>query len=357
MNSGPSNTFPMENIVIVRPFLGKRKLDADILEAFETRTFAEPYLVARPEIVIRPEADVVSELPTAESDDSDEDLSIKYHPSLSPKEFYQQFVERTREQCIAEERAPQRSLAWLNARRHCITASSFGSAAGHNKYEKPDALVMSKLWTTFSGNEFTAYGTFHEPDARDSFRNLIVGPLWATFCRVYALQWPGGSLTTWDLVETGLLKSETCPWIGVSPDGLLLLRGTMGTLVILVEYKCPARLRDSEAHPYMSYPHNIPEYYMDQMQGIAGLLNECPHILNNQFGQTVVGPNFACFVVWQPHQIHVTLVPVNGTYWRESLKPSLEQWYFQKYLPMAVLQYNGLLVKNTLTTGSVITVE
>jgi len=351
----------MDNIVIVRPPLGKRKLDEDVFEAYETRTYTEPYLIVRPEVVKTDVADeAVTEMDLCESEDSnDDEPKIKYHPSLTPNEFYTQFVERTREQCIAEERAPQRSLAWLNARRHCITASSFGSAVGHNKYEKPDALVLSKLWTTFSGNEFTAYGTYHETDARDSFRNLVSGPLWPTLVRMYSEHWPGGHLKQWDLLETGLLKSETCPWIGVSPDGLLMLRGTSGTLVCLVEYKCPARLRDSHSHPYASYKYNVPEYYMDQMQGISGLLNDCPNIMPKELigSSHLKGPFVSFFVVWQPHQIHVTNIPVNLEYWHHELRPKLEEWYFQKYLPMAVLQHNGLLVKNTLQTGSIIRIE
>jgi hypothetical protein len=167
------------------------------------------------------------------------------------------------------------------------------------------------------------------------------------------------------LFETGLLKHHTKPWLAVSPDGILRLEGSHGTAFVLVEYKCPARLRDSEGHPYATSPDSVPEYYMDQMQGIMGLINTTPvdstsvlKMAQESVGLPVKsGPMlWALFVVWQPHQLHVTLVPYRPSYYTEFLEPKLSTWYFQKYLPAAVLKFNGTLVQGTASAAAVIVV-
>ena len=313
-------------------------------------------------------------------------------PALTATEFYERFVKRTPEACLAELMAPQRSLAWLAARKHAITASNFGAASGNNKYESPAQLVISKLWNTFQGNEATRYGTFHEPDARASLEAALAGPLRPTLVDQYikAIKRRAGSAggsaagsagaktpeaplvdaeLQYSLFETGLLKHSEQPWMAVSPDGILRLTteshaaAGVAPVWLLVEYKCPARLRDSEDHPYKKEPYNVPSYYMDQMQGIMGLFNKFPELQDTGFVSaggpggapagpgSIDGPLSALFVVWQPQQFHVTLVPFQKDYYTGSLEPALSVWYFERYLPLATLQYNGQLVPGTDTAS------
>ena len=70
--------------------------------------------------------------------------------------------------------------------------------------------------------------------------------------------------------------------------------------------------------------------------------------------RSVEGPAYTFFVVWQPKQIHVTFVPFQKDYYTKELEPLLERWYFDKFLPMAVLKHNGLLVKNTTQASAII---
>jgi len=354
----------MDDIEIVTPSFGKRKL-FDLMGPHETKTFSGPYVVYTSENEVRKEPkEIKAPEPVCVFDtgsvSEDEDLdTLPVIASLTCHAFYKQFVSRSVAQCLAEFMAPQRSLAWISARKYSITASSFGAAVGHNPYESPDALVRSKLWNTFQGNEATAYGTFHEPDASESFRKLIEGPLWPTLESLVRAS-TQSSIQSWTLHEVGLLKSATRPWMAVSPDGLLQLKTTSGVSYwILVEYKCPAKLRDSDAHPYAKYKYCIPEYYMDQMQGIMGLLKECPKLLTyiDHEQTNFRGPEYAFFVVWQPRQVHVTLVPANWTYIENTLMPTLESWFFQKYLPMATLKHNGELVQGTLQASPIIDIE
>lgn len=340
---------------------------------FETRVYYNEVVYTIE--TVKPAAEMADPAVSAsESSDAESVEEIIERPTLSSEDFYNEFVVRTQEQCEAELLAPQRSLEWLEARRHCITASNFGAAVGHNKYATPNSVALDKLWSTFKGNSFTAYGTYHESDAQKSFVNIINGPLHSNLKILYK-NGTGGLYKSFQLFETGLLKHYKQPWMAVSPDGLLRLSGTSGPMWILVEYKCPARLRDSSGHPYATSPNNVPEYYGDQMQGIMGLFNKFPDLLNGK-GMNVVAESqvydtteaptendayftvpMAFFVVWQPRQVHVTLVPYKHEYYTKSLEPALENWFFETYLPLAVLKHNGSLVPGTATTAPVIEVS
>jgi len=357
----------MEDIVIVRPTLGKRAKYNEYLEDFETKTFYDHIVytqeVARPSPSVQAPPVVESQESPSDDEDSEQSFEKEVFEPLSVRTFYDQYVSRTYEQCHAEYDAPQRSIAWLEARKYCITASNFGTAIGNNKYASGKTLVQEKLWNTFQGNEFTMYGTFHEPDASKTFQELLAYDLYPTLEHLYAKKYGKASNIPlkWALLESGLIKSHECPWIAVSPDGILFVIGSEGPLYTIVEYKCPARMRHSQAHPYASYKHNIPEYYFDQMQGIMGYMNEYTYLYNYiRKGLSVswqplavnVHHDYAFFVVWQPHQVHVTLVPFQQNYYSQILKEGLHDWYFRTYLPMAVLKHNQLLVPNTLQVSA-----
>jgi hypothetical protein len=364
---------------------GKRLRDDDELKPmldFTTRVFYDEVVytieTTRPEVPEAAEATVLETAKAAvpEASDSESEADDDSSFQITAEDFYNKFVNRTHEQCISELQAPQRSVEWLEARRHCITASSFGAAVGHNKYSSPRSVALDKLWNTFKGNAFTAYGTFHESDAQKSFVNILNGPLNYNLKIMYRT-YTNGDFTSFQLFECGLLKHYKQPWMAVSPDGLLRLNGTNGGLWLLVEYKCPARLRDSSGHPYATSSNNIPDYYFDQMQGIMGLFNKFPDLIDGADKIVAEGSKVpiegpegqlmernterlmpaAFFIVWQPRQVHVTRVPYKHEYYANELEPKLENWFFETYLPLAVLKHNGSLVPGTDTTAPVIEIS
>jgi len=269
------------------------------------------------------------------------------------EEFYKKWIARTFEQCKEEYKAPQRSQQWLHARKHCVSASVFGAAVGNNSYQTPKDLIQEKLWNTFQGNSFTQYGSYHESDAAATFLICVQQgqPLHVTVQQLYKNHF--NILSSQDIFidfklhETGLFKSHHEPWIAVSPDGLLEVRGAYGNMVILVEYKCPARARHSELHPYSKHLHNVPNYYMDQMQGILGLFDKCRDLIQYEI-EHVEPPRSAFFVVWQPSQVHITLVPYEKYYFTDILFPALKKWFFTQYLPFAFLKETDMLLPNSL---------
>jgi len=302
-----------------------------------------------------------------ESDVDDDETPVAVEP-IQARQFYKTFVARTVSQCLQERSAPQRSIQWLAARSLCITASSFGAAVGNNPYETPKQLAISKVWSNFAGNEFTQYGTFHETDASESLKHVLNNEMLCTLQTMFQTSFgPSSTYERYELVEVGLLKHELQPWMAVSPDGLLFLHGSyhdsakvvqQGTVCLLVEYKCPARLRHAKEHPYAKHAHNVPQYYMDQMQGIMGLLNKYPDLYRNETNQrkTTWAPNIAnaLFVVWQPFQLHVTNIPFEELYYTTKLEPALQSWYFTQFLPLAILKHNGVLEYNSNISSTIL---
>jgi len=204
-----------------------------------------------------------------------------------------------------------------------ITASDFGAAVGHNAHCSPDDLVERKLWESFTGNEATAWGSHCEDYAAEAFAR------WAQSIT------PGAKLH-----HENLIKSSAAPWMAVSPDGFLERTENGERLMELVEFKCPTRdARLSGQHPYAQYPGNIPPYYADQMQGIAGYLNtHC----GGYRGARLTG---IYFVVWRPSGMWVTRMPVDGDYYATMLLPALQRFYFTRLLPAFTHKYNGRLEK------------
>jgi hypothetical protein len=259
----------------------------------------------------------------------------------------QQFLtrlEQSPEELTTIETYEQKSEEWLDARKGRLTASNFGAAVGHNKYQSPRGLVSQMLWHTFKGNKFTQWGADHEATAFDMYRNFMLLEMsdqqqiqknaWETFDSlsetqqaewVESLLYPSGIPTAFDVSETGLVIRAPRYWMGNSPDGLVHVTYDDGVQETgLLEIKCPA---SKKLYTHVSTPNNIPRYYMDQIQGTMGNL-QLP---------------WCDFVVWTPSQMSVTRVPFSATYWNTVLLPSLTTFYFDLYLPAAVKKENNQL--------------
>ena len=262
-------------------------------------------------------------------------IILRLQPKLKPSEFYSQFVARTSEQCIEELAAPQKSDKWLQARSLCITASQFGSAVGESPYQTPDDLVLEKLWNTFQGNSATQWGNDHEPHAKEAF---------VEWFEKY-LKKHGGS--NFQFIEENLMKFSEEPWMAVSPDGIIKYTLNGINYIDLIEFKCPAYLRNTSGHPYEKYPQNTPTQYKAQTQGIMGHLNK--HHPEYKITQ-------CWFVVWQPHQTWITHQPYDPQYF-DMIYEKLRDWYFTKLLPAFTHKHNNLLIRGTSCPQEPINIE
>jgi len=247
---------------------------------------------------------------------------------ITAADYFQTFVARSQTQCAAEALAPQRSDAWKLARKFCLTASDFGSAAGSNPYSSPDDLVKKKLWETFNGNAATRWGTEHEPHAEESF-----------------LIWAKANISSdAELFTLNLTKFADMSWLGLSPDGILIYTENGKLCADLVEYKCPTR-DQTDCHPYAKYPKCTPPYYRHQMLGIWSLFNTHGGLKLKFRGEDVFVSELGCawFVVWQPEQLYVVKHDFDLEEWHTDLFPKLRAWYFKQFLPALVWNYNRRL--------------
>jgi hypothetical protein len=287
----------MDDILIVLPDI---KRNAMPLQNLETRLYA---LDGRRAEVREDSEDGAS-------------CSEEIPPANSSEDFYNKYVARTRQECAEELSAPQRSSGWHRARKYALTASNFGSAAGHNPYCSPLDCAREKL-NPSKTNDAMRYGNANEPVARDALLKILEKQLWPTLEEFY-----GSGLDGFEHIECGLLKYADQPWLAASPDGLLKLFGESGIVWILLEYKCPTR--QTSTHPYSKNWSNIPPYYYDQIQGIMGLMSKHDRIVKSSL-----------FVVWQPERLFVTRCDYEDGYFKD-LELKLKDWYFNTFLSLIV---------------------
>lgn len=246
-----------------------------------------------------------------EEEEQSDDIQEEEKELLTEQQFYEQFVQCNEESCKLISTFPQRSDEWINARKYCITASDFGSVIGENPYESPRMFLKKKTMCSFQGNTFTEYGKQNEIHAKDCF-----------------LEWFASFDPTATFREVNLIKFHQTPWMAVSPDGLI---DTIDNQVDLVEFKCPAKCKDTNVHPYNKYPKNTPPQYYAQIQGIAGYLKSNGIQIRNIW-----------FVVWQPKRMYITLHSFDEEYYNNMFN-KLKKFYFDHLLPCFTKKYNGQL--------------
>jgi hypothetical protein len=242
---------------------------------------------------------------------------------------------------------PQRSEAWKLKRRGRITASNFGSAAGHNKYCSPDALLQELLWGEFKEGEHNAamaWGTFMEALACAEYTAKRQREWVERIMPTLAVGAPlphGITEMPFAVEHTGLYVNPAAPFLGVSFDGLVHTRdpATGESVTGVLEIKAPASKTLYSRQPayanalFPGIPAGIPPYYYDQIQGAMAL----------------GGHAWADFCVWTPTEMEVKRYAFDEGYWSGTLYPALEKFYFERYLPALQLRDAGKLRRGELT--------
>lgn len=231
------------------------------------------------------------------------------HP-LTPELFYNLIVKRSAEENETDNE--QRSEGWHRARAFSITASQFGSAVGHNKYQSRPALYRHKLHPHLNplSSPYAQWGVDHEGHAEEAFKLFLERKI-------------GGMFT---IEHPNLFKHRDAPWVACSPDGVLYRRENECDVVELVEYKAPAYYRNKVGHPYSKDPYNIPRSYLDQIQGTLWLMRNYDVVKG---GRTV---DRCWFVVWQPHALYVTHIPFMPEY-ADALMKSVYEFHNKEFVP------------------------
>ena len=214
--------------------------------------------------------------------------------------------------------AEQRSPEWHKTRSGRVTASNFGTCAGHSKFSTSDNLAMEIAGLKVK--EFSEeskrvmdIGTKMEPEART----------WYEKSRGVTVKEYGLAVPKWNM------------YIGGSPDGII--DNSDG----IIEIKCPERMykplkdkmeacsddscedddtivENGSKDPF-AHSHIWPTHY-DQMQGCMAILNK----------------SFCDYIVYSAPEnlVYVERIPFNRIYWETELYPKIYYFIETKLKPL-----------------------
>ena len=247
--------------------------------------------------------------------------------------FLKDFIFKTPERIEEVRKLKQGSKEWAQARIGLVTMSNAGKFLGHNPYNADlEASVQEAVFSTFTGNEYTKWGTEHEGEARDQYVSIerpkiaelvraarAAGRATFTYSdRQFPVRLPADSklpdtpegwfYVTHDGPTDGLSISEDYNWLGCSPDGIIYI---MGQAVGCLEIKCPA------GKPLQCYVLS-PCYYVDQVMGQMLFLNV----------------TFCHFFVWTPTKWTMSKMEFDLDYCYGTVVRFLTELFFCKLLPL-----------------------
>ena len=234
-------------------------------------------------------------------------------------------------QKIASE--PQGTALWLRYRRHRLTGSNYGTAAGINPYKNGSAMDLVRNMLFYEemdarGKFNCAYGNTHEDIACEQYER-------------YMRRKFGLDSDEFRVEHRGLEVHPFEPWSGDSKDGIVFQKGIPKPF--LLEIKCPAPPQreweasvankemvntkpDWEAQLLRNKIYDqIPPYYYAQIQGISHW---------NRY-------DYIDFCVWTYDQTEIKRFPIDRPYLDQFLMPRLRFWWFCAYLPNAVMVERG----------------
>lgn len=222
------------------------------------------------------------------------------------KRLFLEGLGMTEQQANEAENTPQRTEAWFNYRRDRLSASLFGGAAGHNKYETREGVIKKMLWSEPFSNPATEYGTALEATA---FASVQVGVASALQQRGYGTVW---------FEETGTRIFAEHPWLCASADGIVYaVDGPDGaSLKGVLELKAPYK---------KAFYEPTPHYYFDQFSGQARIHNV----------------DFIVFGVYKPSGTQINYFKRDADYWDNVLFPALCDFYMNEYMWRAILRDKG----------------
>lgn len=224
--------------------------------------------------------------------------------SSEEQEFFSDKVKVTLDQAaeICCHPDKQRSEFWLQERRLRITASCAYSLVTYVDNKRPDwdSKIRNLLNNKFQGNESTAYGNHQEPFARRCYEKLK------------------GVL----VVETGLIINPLIPWLGCSPDGIVLGENT-------IEIKCPVEGKRKSACQMVS---ELP--YIDKIGENLRLKKKHTYNCQVQLGMFLTNLKKCDFILYSSldDTCIIVSVPFDEDLVLNTYIPKLQYVYFSQML-------------------------
>lgn len=235
-------------------------------------------------------------------------------PDLSKETFDLKVAEhmkrlaKTKEEVLELEKktANQKNCQlWLEERRLRLTASNFGLICNRKPESNCGPVVAQMLYRKVD-TPAMKYGQTHEADAVKVFEELT-----------------GVTVT-----KCGLFVDPQRPWLAASPDGLV------GEDSVL-EVKCPMAGKDLTPEEVIQQKKGLVGSFWQYDKGKKSYAVKKRHSYYHQIqGQLQIKQIKNCyFVLWTPLGMKVEKVEKDDIFWKTTMLPKLEQFYFNCLLP------------------------
>ena len=216
-------------------------------------------------------------------------------------EFYQHNVALDIERSLQISFENQNSASWQKERKVNLTASRWYELCSYSKIKSPNWPKKIKYFSEpFTGNLATNYGLEKEAEAVNAFRQKI------NLC----------------VFKTRLLVHPQAPWLGYSPDGLLLMDGELKTL----EVKCPVQGIGAKAEEIAK----TLIYLYASEDGPCKLKQKLKYYGQVQYGRFITGAKKSHFLIYSNFdQSYVLIVIERNEKLIRELFVTLQNMYFK----------------------------
>ena len=229
--------------------------------------------------------------------------------------YYQAHVvvdQRKRNDIEQSTRGQSMEQNWYMERRKRITASKAGAILKMRKGTKRANKVKEILYSKFSGNKHTSYGTANEEASRQAY--------------VAHMQQNGHPQL--QVTAVGLVISEDSPWLAASPGGRVF-DPSSSPPDGLIELKNPSTAKDMTIAEACE---KIKGFCIKSRQGKRALDTNHNYFYQVQCQLYCTQTVWCDFVVTTNKELYIERIYRNDTWWQNHLL-KLKTFYFQALLP------------------------
>ena len=200
---------------------------------------------------------------------------------------------------------------WHAERSRRVTSSIFGKIVNRRKSVHPTSLIKSILneHKKASVSASVHWGVDNETNAILKYQNELQNKATVANC--------------------GLVVSPKWPWLGCSPDGIVMNEGVP---VGCVEVKCPYSIKEMSIHEAAT---SVKDFYIKQIEAGLNKLKvkhayfyQCQGVLN------ILNLPWIDFVVYTTVDIYIERIYNDVTLWENKMLPELTSFYFSFILPL-----------------------
>ena len=216
----------------------------------------------------------------------------------------------TLQQICASTIGQSTNTLWYAERSRRVTSSVFGKIVNRRKSVHPTSLIKSILneHKKASTSASVQWGVDNETNTILKYQNELQNKVTVANC--------------------GLVVSPKSPWLGCSPDGIVM---NEGVAVGCVEVKCPYSIKEMIIHEAAM---SVKGFYIKQTE--AGLklklkhayFYQCQGVLN------ILNLPWIDFVVFTTVDMYVERIYKDVTLWENKMLPELTSFYFSFILPL-----------------------